>query len=170
MLNIFLCDLFFIISKTGFASLQWYTYDVQEDCLNFKNLPPPPYTSKVLLLPRLWTSTFERMPRPQMMTNQLKEIMIQGWLLYVINKVTTEFSSSSMIAAQTSLNGALARISAMITIGITSSSSFSSHSYPQFPHWEWVERQEPVDLVACALSHIRINASDVWPCWKPNFL
>ena len=47
---------------------------------------------------------------------------------------------------------------------------FLHTSYPQFPHWEWVERQESVDLVASALSHIRFHAYDICSRHKSNLL
>ena len=48
--------------------------------------PSPPFraTSKVIAPPWPWTSNFKRTPLLQMITNQLKENIIQGWLLYVI--------------------------------------------------------------------------------------
>ena len=48
--------------------------------------PSPPFraTSKVIPPPWPWTSNFKRTPLLQMITNQLKENIIQGWVLYVI--------------------------------------------------------------------------------------
>ena len=49
--------------------------------------PSCPATSKILPPPLLWTSNFKRNPLPlplQIMTNQLKENIIQGWLLHDI--------------------------------------------------------------------------------------
>ena len=49
--------------------------------------PSCPATSKILPPPWLWTSHFKRNPLPlplQIMTNQLKENIIQGWLLHDI--------------------------------------------------------------------------------------
>ena len=49
--------------------------------------PSCPATSKILPPPWLWTSNFKRNPLPlplQIMTNQLKENIIQGWLLHDI--------------------------------------------------------------------------------------
>ena len=58
---------------------------------NFQDLSPPPcpFTSKILPSPWPWTSNFKlasppSTPSPQMIINQLKENIIQEWLLYVI--------------------------------------------------------------------------------------
>ena len=49
--------------------------------------PHCPSASEILPPPRPWTSNFKRIPHLppfHMITNQLKENIIQGWLLYVI--------------------------------------------------------------------------------------
>ena len=94
-------------------------------------IPPPP-------LP--WTSNFKRNPPLQMITNQLKENMTQAWLLYPMlsTKQLQNYSSSSVVTTDTSSNGALASISAIVMIDITPSSSFSSHAIsfsPQTMQW-----------------------------------
>ena len=72
------------------SSQGWYTYEVRENCPIFKTpYPPCPSTSKILPPSWTWTSNFKRLPsRPpaslQMITNQLKENIIQAWLLQVI--------------------------------------------------------------------------------------
>ena len=63
----------------------WYTYDVHQNCPIFKTPHPPcPSTSKFFLPPWPWTSNFRWNTTLQMITNQLKENIIQEWLLYVI--------------------------------------------------------------------------------------
>ena len=54
-------------------------------------------TSNILPPPWPWTSTFKRIPPPlQMITSQLKEHIIQGWLLYVIRSfLQVGFSEST---------------------------------------------------------------------------
>ena len=70
-------------------------HDVHENRLIFKTPHRPcSTTSKILPTPWLWTSNFRRTPplslflslslSLQMITNQLKEKIIQGWLLHVI--------------------------------------------------------------------------------------
>ena len=71
-----------------------YTYDVHENCAIFKTPPPPPLSSYVQNSSTLLTLDiqFKHPPPPppalslpfQMITNQLKEDIIQGGLLYVI--------------------------------------------------------------------------------------
>ena len=54
---------------------------------SFQDRPhPSPFTSKILSPPWFWTSNFKRTPLPShwMISNQLKENIIQGRLLYVI--------------------------------------------------------------------------------------
>ena len=46
----------------------------------WKTPTPCPSTSEILLHPRSWTSNFNQTPPLQMITNQLKENMTQGWL------------------------------------------------------------------------------------------
>ena len=133
--------------------LWWYTYDVDENCPISKTPTPCPPTSEIFRPPWPWTSSFKRTSHPtslKMITNQFKENMIQGWLLYVINKVTTELSFS-VITTDTSSKWALARISAMASHRLPDP---LHKPYPPFSHREWVERQESVDLVA--------RAYDVW--------
>ena len=68
----------------------WYTYDVHENCPIFKTTPTP--TLLVHLRPKVFhpldlgrpTFNFKRTPPLQMITSQLKESIIQRWLLYVI--------------------------------------------------------------------------------------
>ena len=51
----------------------------------FKTSQPPwPSTCKSLSPPWPWTSNFKWIPPLQLITNQLKENIIQGWLLYII--------------------------------------------------------------------------------------
>ena len=59
------------------------TYDVHESCPIFKTSHSPrPSTSNILLHTWPWTSNFKWTSPPslQMITNQLKENIIQGWL------------------------------------------------------------------------------------------
>ena len=70
---------------------EWHIYDAHEHCPIFKtSYPPCPFTSKILPPPWPWTSNFKRTPPPplppslQMITDQLRENIIQGWLFYVI--------------------------------------------------------------------------------------
>ena len=59
----------------------WYTYDVHENCPYFKTFHPTcSSTSKILPLLWPWTSNFKGTVRLQMITNQLKENIIHGWL------------------------------------------------------------------------------------------
>ena len=62
-----------------------YTHDVHGNCPICKTTPAQA-TSKILPPPWPWTSNFKRIPPSsvQIITNQLKENIIQGWLLYVI--------------------------------------------------------------------------------------
>ena len=67
----------------------WYTYDVHENCPIFKTpYSPCPSMSTILWPSWPWTSNFNQtLPPPlllQMLTSQLKENIIQGWILYVI--------------------------------------------------------------------------------------
>ena len=66
--------------------IQIYTYDVHENSPIFKTPNPPfPATSKILPPPSPWTSNFKRIPPPlQIIANQFKENIIQGWLLYLV--------------------------------------------------------------------------------------
>ena len=75
-----------IILKIVMRHLQgWYTYKVHENCPIFKaHYHLCPSTSKILPLPWPRTSNFKWSPPLQIITNQLKENIIQGWLLYVI--------------------------------------------------------------------------------------
>ena len=79
-------------SNTG-RDTGWYTYDVHENSVIFNPLPPLPCpsTSKILLPPWFWTSKIKWTPplphlppSLQMITNQLRENIIQRWLSYVI--------------------------------------------------------------------------------------
>ena len=49
-------------------------------CRPWKTPTPCPSTSEILLHPRSWTSNFKQTSPFQMITTQLKENMIQGWL------------------------------------------------------------------------------------------
>ena len=61
---------------------------------NFQDPHPYPSTSEIPLHPRSWTSNFKQTPPLQMITNELKKNMIQGWLFgyymlstkFIINK------------------------------------------------------------------------------------
>ena len=61
--------------------------------VQFSRPPPPllllcPSASKILPLPWPWTSNFKWTLLPlQMITSQLKENIIQGWILYVIRSI-----------------------------------------------------------------------------------
>ena len=65
------------------------------------HLPACPSTSKILPPAWHWTSSFKRMtPSLQMITNELKENIIQVWLLYFIGsflQVAFVFSFNSLI-------------------------------------------------------------------------
>ena len=58
------------------------THDVYGNCSIF--WPPCPSTSKIFPRPWPWTSNFKRTPSFHLITNQLKENVIKGWLLDVI--------------------------------------------------------------------------------------
>ena len=80
-----------IKSICGFVSENLFilrddTSDVHENCPIFRTPQPPcPSKSNILPPPLPWTSNFKRTLHPlYMLTNQLKENIIQGWLLYVI--------------------------------------------------------------------------------------
>ena len=60
---------------TEFFSKGWYTYHVHEPC---------PSTSKILPPLWLWMCNFKWTTPLQIITSQLKENKVQGWLLYVI--------------------------------------------------------------------------------------
>ena len=69
----------------------WYTYDVLENCPIFETPRPPiplvhlcPTFSHSLKLWRSVSNNQTTLPLLQMITRQLKESIIQGWLLYVI--------------------------------------------------------------------------------------
>ena len=69
----------------------WYTYDVLENCPIFETPRPPiplvhlrPTFSHSLKLWRPVSNNQTTLPLLQMITRQLKESIIQGWLLYVI--------------------------------------------------------------------------------------
>ena len=97
--------------------------------------PTTPCPSKSEILPPSWpwTSNFERTPPPplQMITNQLKENMIQGWILYVINEVTTEliiiFSDYYWHFLKWGIGQDICNSYTMVIIGITLSFSISWH-------------------------------------------
>ena len=64
----------------------WYTYDVHENCPIFKT-PPTPVVhlhSKFFHFLTLDVYFQTNLPSLQMITNQFKENIIQGWLSYVI--------------------------------------------------------------------------------------
>ena len=64
---------------------------------------PYPSTSKTLPSPWPWTSSFKQTPIPlQMITNQLEEHIIQGWLLYVVRSWFPFFTSFHLAEASPS--------------------------------------------------------------------
>ena len=74
-------------SKKYFSELfkGWYTCDVHENYPIFKTLLPPcPSTSKILAPPWPWTYNFKQTPPLQMITNQLKGSIIQGYVISYI--------------------------------------------------------------------------------------
>ena len=69
------------------VSLRDDTHIASMKISNFQDPPPLPLCpskSKIPSPPWPWTLNFKRTPPLQMMPNQLKENIIQGWLLYVI--------------------------------------------------------------------------------------
>ena len=94
---------------------------------------PCPSTSEILPPSWLWTSNFERtLPTPlQIITNQLKENMIQGWILYLINEVTTEliiiFSDYYWNFLKWGIGQDICNRYTMVIIGITLSFLISWH-------------------------------------------
>ena len=64
----------------------WYTYEVHENCSVFKTPNPACLSaSKILLrLDLVGLISDNELLSLQMITNQLKESIIQGWLLYII--------------------------------------------------------------------------------------
>ena len=70
---------------TEFFSKGWYTCRVHEHCPIFKTPHPPcPSTSKILPPLWPWMCNFKWTTPLQIITSQLKENIIQGWLLYAI--------------------------------------------------------------------------------------
>ena len=67
-------------NNVGLYAKGWCTYDVHESSRIFNTTTPCPSTSEILLHPRSWTSNLKQTSPLQMITNQLKENMIQGWL------------------------------------------------------------------------------------------
>ena len=90
---------------------EWYTYDVHENCQIFKTPHPPcPSTSKILPLPWSWTSNFNPLPPTtpttnsfQMLINQSKENIIQGWLSDPSFRSALVFSINSLVSSGFSL-------------------------------------------------------------------
>ena len=67
-------------NNVGLYAKGWCTYDVHESCRIFNTTTPCPSTSEILLDPRSWTSNLKQTSSLQMITNQLKENIIHGWL------------------------------------------------------------------------------------------
>ena len=56
------------------------THKTSMKVVKFSRPPPCTSTSEIILHPRSWTSNFRQTSPLQMITNQLKENMIQGWV------------------------------------------------------------------------------------------
>ena len=89
------CIIFLDFAVSVLDNKGWYTYDVHENCPIFKTTHTLVHLHPKFLHPLDlgWTSHFRRTPWKrerdlslflQMITNQLKEKIIHGWLLYVI--------------------------------------------------------------------------------------
>ena len=74
----FLCVIFFSILGIIQIWRLWKLFNFQDHHRSCWSTP------KILPLPWPWTSNFKRTPPLQMITNQLKENIIQGLLFYVI--------------------------------------------------------------------------------------
>ena len=134
--------------------------DAHENCPISKT--PQPCSSSFEIPPLNLRHPISNDPPPlQMITNHLKESIIQGWLFFVINKVTTQlFIISSDYywhflewgIGQDICNGYGRHHIVFIILFARLIFSFLV---------ERVEQQESVDLAAFALLHIRIHAYDV---------
>ena len=89
----FSLKIFLFFTKHSYLLTAKRTHEVQDDThmtlMKIAQFLRPlhllcPITSKTLPLPWPWTSNFKWISLLQMITNQLKENIIQRWLLYVI--------------------------------------------------------------------------------------
>ena len=134
--------------------------DAHENCPISKT--PQPCSSSFEIPPLNLRHPISNDPPPlQMITNHLKESIIQGWLFFVINKVTTQLFIISNYyywhflewgIGQDICNGYGRHHIVFIILFARLIFSFLV---------ERVEQQESVDLAAFALLHIRIHAYDV---------